>query len=365
MVASINNNCWDCIVVGAGISGLMAARKLKDAGFKVLVLDKARGVGGRMATRRIESAVFDHGAQFFTARDSQFQEIVNNWIDAGAVKSWFLMKKEEAGDETMRYIGVKSMTSLPKYLASDIDVQLNSRVISIKSEEGCWKLHAETGDKIFGHSLLITTPVPQGLDLLSDVESDIAQPFLDQLRKVRYAPCFTLMLMLDGPSGINAPGFQHSPAPGIACMTDNSLKGISPDAYSVTVHATVDYSTKHFDEEPDLVAEQMFDAVSHLLDSSVKLWEMQRWNYSKVITWLSEPFLLSESPVPIAYAGDAFVAPRVEGAALSGNAAGDALVAYLKKKQNDAQPGFLNRFEVTAPHSSCPVYAPHQSGFPK
>ena len=331
MVTSFDNNDWDCIVVGAGIAGLMAARKIKDAGYKVLVLDKGRGVGGRMATRRIDNAVFDHGAQFFTARNDQFQGIVNNWIDAGVVKSWFLMKKEEAGDETMRYIGAKSMTSLPKYLARDIDVRLNTRVTSIKSEEGCWKLYAEAGDKIFGHSLLITTPVPQGLDLLSEVESDIAPPFITQLRKVRYAPCFTLMLLLDGPSKLSAPGYQHSPAPGIACITDNFIKGISPDAYSVTVHATVDYSIKHFDDEPDRVAEQIFDAISHLLDSSVKVWQLQRWRYSKVMSWLSESCLLSEAPLPIAYAGDAFVAPRVEGAALSGNAAGDALVDCLRK----------------------------------
>ena len=61
-----------CIVVGAGISGLLAARELSDAGWRVTVLDKGRGVGGRMATRRTGGARFDHGAQFFTVRDERF-----------------------------------------------------------------------------------------------------------------------------------------------------------------------------------------------------------------------------------------------------------------------------------------------------
>ncbi|MFN5604922.1 MAG: FAD-dependent oxidoreductase, partial [Actinomycetes bacterium] len=41
------------VVVGAGLSGLMAARTLASRGWSVVVLDKGRGVGGRMATRRI------------------------------------------------------------------------------------------------------------------------------------------------------------------------------------------------------------------------------------------------------------------------------------------------------------------------
>ena len=60
---------YDCIVIGAGISGLFAANRLQTEGLEVLVLDKGRGLGGRMATRRISSGVFDHGAQFFTVKN--------------------------------------------------------------------------------------------------------------------------------------------------------------------------------------------------------------------------------------------------------------------------------------------------------
>ena len=77
-----------CLIIGAGIAGLLAARTLQERGLQVTVLDKGRGVGGRMATRRIGSAVFDHGAQFFTARDPRFQALVNSWLAAEVAAEW-------------------------------------------------------------------------------------------------------------------------------------------------------------------------------------------------------------------------------------------------------------------------------------
>ncbi|MEK9837584.1 MAG: FAD-dependent oxidoreductase, partial [Ilumatobacter sp.] len=58
----------DVLVIGAGLAGLAAARRMTAAGLTVRLLDKGRSVGGRLATRRMSGAVVDHGAQFFTVR---------------------------------------------------------------------------------------------------------------------------------------------------------------------------------------------------------------------------------------------------------------------------------------------------------
>ncbi|NIV75394.1 MAG: FAD-dependent oxidoreductase, partial [Gammaproteobacteria bacterium] len=75
-------------VVGAGMSGLAAARTLKDQGFAVTVLERARKVGGRTAHRKRGEHVFDHGAQYFTARDPGFARHVASWVHAGLVGPW-------------------------------------------------------------------------------------------------------------------------------------------------------------------------------------------------------------------------------------------------------------------------------------
>jgi predicted NAD/FAD-dependent oxidoreductase len=66
------NQFTDVLIIGAGMSGMAAASELSRAGLRVMVVDKGRAVGGRMASRRIGEAVFDHGAQFITARSDQF-----------------------------------------------------------------------------------------------------------------------------------------------------------------------------------------------------------------------------------------------------------------------------------------------------
>jgi renalase len=82
----VSKNQKSCVIVGAGISGLLAANTLKQEGWTVTVLDKG-GVGGRMATRRVGEGTFDHGAQFFTVRGERFANLVEGWLRAGVAAS--------------------------------------------------------------------------------------------------------------------------------------------------------------------------------------------------------------------------------------------------------------------------------------
>ena len=54
-------------IIGAGIAGLTAARELVERGAQVKVFEKARGLGGRLSTKRLVWGKLDIGAQYFTA----------------------------------------------------------------------------------------------------------------------------------------------------------------------------------------------------------------------------------------------------------------------------------------------------------
>ena len=50
------------VIIGAGVSGLFCGKRLTEAGYSVLLIDKGRNVGGRLSTRRTDDAIFHHGA---------------------------------------------------------------------------------------------------------------------------------------------------------------------------------------------------------------------------------------------------------------------------------------------------------------
>ena len=126
-----------CVVVGAGISGLLAARELRAAGWRVVVLDKGSEVGGRLATRRVENGTFDHGAQFFTVRNERFGRLVEGWLGEGIVGEWSRGFADAEGkqneDGHPRYNGSRGMSSVADHLARGLDVRTGERVVDVKA----------------------------------------------------------------------------------------------------------------------------------------------------------------------------------------------------------------------------------------
>src|SRR4028118_2371524 len=52
---------FDVAVIGAGMAGLSCAQRLRQAGYSVAVVEKSRGAGGRVATRRVQGPRAAHG----------------------------------------------------------------------------------------------------------------------------------------------------------------------------------------------------------------------------------------------------------------------------------------------------------------
>jgi oxygen-dependent protoporphyrinogen oxidase len=65
------------VVIGAGIAGLTAAYRLKQAGYDVLVLEMNNYVGGRMANVEWEGFLLDIGAKFVTTADKSLLQMVD------------------------------------------------------------------------------------------------------------------------------------------------------------------------------------------------------------------------------------------------------------------------------------------------
>ena len=103
-MASANNSKQTVAVIGAGMTGITCARALYVAGYDVTVFEKSRGLGGRMATRRVgKTLTIDHEAQFITARSDAFKSFMQRACKAGTAEIWqpTVDEDEEAVDEEL------------------------------------------------------------------------------------------------------------------------------------------------------------------------------------------------------------------------------------------------------------------------
>ena len=315
------------VVIGAGMAGLTAAHRLQEH-CDVVVLDKGRGVGGRLATRRIGDATIDHGAQFITTHTAEFAEMVERLVGDGAAAPWFRGRVGPNGvsnsDGHTRFRGSVSMNAIAKNLAVGLDVRTASLVSSLVHDGKSWTVVLADGTELQADGIVVTSPVPQTLALLKSGGVVLTPNDAEALALIEYDPCIALMAVLDGPSGLNEPGAVDPDGGPIDWMADNQLKGISA-VPAVTIHATADFSASNFDATDDEIADALFAAAglaANVVPGSVQI---QRWRYARPSVEHPERFLQLSGVPPLVCAGDAFGGAKVEGAALSGKAAAEAI----------------------------------------
>jgi renalase len=314
------------VIVGAGLAGLTAARALAGR-YEVVVLDKSRGVGGRMATRRIGAATIDHGAQFFTTHTAEFAEVVANWVAAGVAQPWFAGRIGPHGivdaDGHTRFRGVGSMNAVAQHLAIELDVRRSTPVQSVARDGDGWLVSTPDG-ALTADAVLLTAPVPQSLALLAAGGVELADDDQRALRAIEYEPCLAVLAALDGPTRLPPPG-AVDPADGpVDWLADNHRKGVSA-APAVTIHATAAFSRQQWDADDESVIAALLAASNLGCAPLPGGTQVQRWRYARPIAVHPARCLAAHEQPNLMFAGDAFGGAKVEGAVLSGQAAADLL----------------------------------------
>ncbi len=315
------------IIIGAGISGLLVARELAARGARVQVLEKSRGVGGRMSTKRVGSAVFDQGAQFFTARDEHFEARVQCWARKGVVESW-----EGTDSDQSRWVAKPSMTGLAKALARDLPVTLQSKVSAVRWHEcGCWEVDVEGGEMVRGERLVMACPVPQALALLSEGEVKLPVGLNASLSGIEYHPCLALLVILDGESAVPSVG-QKLTEGNFRWVADNVKKGVTQNVpAAITFHVNSSYSNHHYgDSEEKVFSDLAAEMEPWLGGAKITGRALHRWRFSESVASFPQPHVwLPEKS--LGFCGDAFGGPRVEGAAVSGLSLARQIVGVLQE----------------------------------
>ncbi|EAQ82088.1 NAD(P)/FAD-dependent oxidoreductase [Blastopirellula marina] len=320
-------------IIGAGMSGLICARELSSQ-HDVHLFDKARGPAGRMSTRRVEDLHFDHGAQYFTARDPRFQRQVEAWVAAGVIAPWkgaigVLQSGEVSTPETnpVRYVGVPAMNAPAKRLAAGLNVQLSRRVQTVARSGAGWSLTDESGETLGPFDALVcTVPPAQAADLLCDV----APTYAAQVEQVTLNPCWATLVQFEQrlPLPLDGAFVHDSPLSWIARNSSKPQRDASRDCW--VLHASQSWSTQCLEQSPEEIAPQMLAALAAATGLSLPRVAYQtahRWRYSIPPEPLSVG-CLADREVRLAIGGDWCQQAKVEGAYLSGLALAEAVTQW-------------------------------------
>ena len=317
-------------VVGAGLSGLTAARQLQSQGHHVTVYEKSAGVSGRMSTRQTELGGFDHGAQYFTASSDRFKKEISDWKKSGWVTAWDekLVSLDHgitkpAGKSATRYVATPGMNALGKQLAHGLDVRKEQQVMALEAYGDQWLLKVQADTVCIPASagpfdaVILAIPADQAGPLLKEFPK-----FEAQANKAKLAPCWALML-----------GFQTSldlPYGG-AWVNQSRLSWIARDTSKPehragerwVAHASQAWSIEHLEEDPERAKEKLLKAFHEATGSWIQPIHavVHRWRFAQAEHPLPEDCLW-DAKRKIGVCGDWFAVGlegggRVENAFLS------------------------------------------------
>ena len=311
-------------VVGAGLAGLTAARILADQGHEVVVLDKARGAGGRMSTRREGEYRFDHGAQYFTARDPRFQRHVLAWRERGLVEAWdariAVVGDGEEGSrrkETERYVAVPGMNAICSEIAAEMqDCRFGWTLQSANFGSRRWTLESSEGEQLSADALVLAIPPDQARALLTD------ETVSEALADIGMQPCWAVMAVFDRPLFADCEAAFVNQGP-LSWVSSQAARPGRPDVHAWVLHASPEWSLRHLESDAKTVQEKLLAAAKDLpIAQSVEtVWATaHRWRYALAAQPLDRGALWFDER-RLALAGDWCNGSRVEGAFLSGAAA--------------------------------------------
>lgn len=299
-------------IVGAGMAGLACAEALQAAGHAPVLFDKGRAPGGRMSTRRTATpageAAFDHGAQYFTARDPAFRARVQAWQEAGLAAPW-----PAAGPDA--WVGTPGMTAPARAMAAALDVRTQVTVTGATHDGPAWQVEGERFD-----TLVVALPAEQAGPLLAPHDPGFAA----MAKLTRSAPCWTVMASFAERLPIDA-DVVRSPGP-LAWAARNSAKPGRGGPEAWVLQAGPDWTMAHLEQEAPTIIAPLLAEFAELagiaLPDPIQA-AAHRWRYARAGS--AGRTMLWTMPTRLGVCGDWLIGPRVEAAWLSGTALAAAI----------------------------------------
>lgn len=341
----------EILIIGAGMAATALAKSLAGEA-RLTIVEKSRGMGGRMSTRRSDEFQFDHGAQFLTARSEEFKEFTTQACAQGWLAPWEpRVTTLEVGAASYKrewfephYVATPSMNGLCKAQLRALEtsfgerlrIELGTQVARIERDDsGRWKVFDSLGNCLGSFDSVISTAPPRQTEALFQ---DCGFAESSQLALAQHLPCFSLMLGFD--SDLELP-FDLAVVKNscVALIANDGTKPSRRSARSLLIHADNEWARAHLEDPAEQVEETLLNEtlkLTELSEPAISYRSLHRWRYAKTETALERDFLL-DSASGLAACGDWCLGGTVESAYLSGYRLGDALLRTLAQRVGPAR----------------------------
>lgn len=341
----------DIVVVGAGMAGLICAQQLRQAGYAVIVVEKSRGLGGRVATRRLQETCADHGVRYLEPQGKWSQQLIDVLRDRHILKPWIdtIHQLDHQGqihpmDRHPRYVASDGMTAIAKFLATGLEIWRGQRVVAIDSNRQLWHLTLETADAetatLTARAIVLAIPAPQALALLEPL-TELPSDLLANLRSVEFEPCLTAIAVYQSdrqPAASDLPWrvmtfANHADLDWVGL---DSSKRLHPAQPIFVLHSSAAFAQAHL-EAADLqaVGAKLLAEAAQVMPwlDQPERFQVHRWRYAFVKTAWRSPHLTAEIPLPLVCSGDWCGGTQIEAALNSGQVAAIQIDRLLDQRE--------------------------------
>jgi predicted NAD/FAD-dependent oxidoreductase len=253
---------------------------------------------------------FDHGAQYFTARDDSFRALATEWHKNGVVEPW-----PEIGDDA--WVGVPGMNAVIRQMAQPHEVLFDCLVHGLARQNAGWMVSGKS--QMFGpfDAAVVAIPAEQAMVLLSLHDFEMAR----EAMVARSQPCWTAMFAFEGRLPTERQILRDQGI--VVWATRNSDKPCRDGPETWVVQANGQWSADHIEDAPQVVCASLLEALGHALNVDLPTpfaSQAHRWRYA-----LSAGMgvgSLWNAALKLGACGDWLLGPRVECAWLSGRELG-------------------------------------------
>jgi len=325
-------------IIGASISGLIAGKRLADAGHDVTIIEKNRSLGGRLSTIELDGMNMDVGISHFEGTSKTFNTFIDDLKTQGIVKDWTdefslydgteFHAVDPNADPKMNYVGVQGNQNIAQKLSRWVDIKSEEQAGGLtyigpdRSKKRSWMINLTDISVFECDAVIIATPAVEAYGIIQTVQNRTAtRKIIRYIDEVRYDGCISLACTFNHKVPVwDAIEVSHND---IQLITNESSKRGSAENTGLVFYSSPEFYRKYAQKGDEKTIQALLESASEIVDFNIlqpKSTYLRHWKYFEARNPIDEYFMeLEMNEAPLALIGDYFNGTSLDDAFVSGH----------------------------------------------